>query len=169
EDVQKIVVGNVDRIESIVMRMLGLAKEKPRQKSPVNINDVIETTLPLFNAGKTVIKKNLEPIKKIQGDKEELQEVFINLLQNAVEAMPDGGEIVLRTRVENERIVVEVSDTGKGIPEDLREKIFDPFFSSRHEGTRLGLSIVYRIVREHGGEIKVESQVGKGTAVRMTF
>jgi signal transduction histidine kinase len=66
-------------------------------------------------------------------------------------------------------VVAEVADTGKGIPEEIREKIFDPFFSTRHEGVGLGLSIVYRIVREHGADIKVISEVGKGTTFRIVF
>ncbi|MFH1683467.1 MAG: ATP-binding protein, partial [Candidatus Margulisiibacteriota bacterium] len=81
----------------------------------------------------------------------------------------DGGKLNIRTYIEEGRAVAEVSDTGKGIPPEIQEKIFDPFFSSRHEGVGLGLSIAYRIIREHGGDIRVKSEVGKGTTFKILF
>ena len=80
-----------------------------------------------------------------------------------------GGILTIRTYPDDHRVAVEVSDTGKGIPPEIQEKIFDPFFSTRHEGAGLGLSIVYRIVREHGADIKVSSEVGRGTTFKILF
>jgi signal transduction histidine kinase len=115
------------------------------------------------------VKKELGAIPQIKGDPEEIQEVFVNLIQNAIDAMPAGGTLTLRTYPEKNRVVAEISDTGKGIPEDIREKIFDPFFSTRHEGVGLGLSIAYRIIREHGGDIEVSSKPGDGTTFKILF
>lgn len=160
---------HIERITGIIHRMLNLAKDKPPQETDVNINEVINASLELVPLKRIVLKKELRAIPDIKGDNEGLQEVFVNLIQNAINAMGEEGSLALRTYVENDRVVAEVEDTGKGIPEDLREKIFDPFFSTRHEGTGLGLSIAYRIIRTHGGDIKVKSQEGKGTNFKLIF
>jgi signal transduction histidine kinase len=123
----------------------------------------------MFAISRITLKQELTEVPPVKGDAEELQEVFINLIQNAIEAMPEGGTLTLRSYNEEGKVVTEVSDTGKGIPEQIRQLIFDPFFSTRHEGVGLGLSIVYRIIREHGAEIKVASEVGKGTTFRIIF
>jgi len=94
----------------------------------------------------------------------DLQEGFINLLLNALEAMPEGGRLEVESREEDGRIVVGIRDTGTGMTEEVQQKIFQPFFTTKEEmGTGLGLSIVYRIVDDHGGEIEVESVPGEGT------
>lgn len=164
-----LVVKHVDRIAGIVQRMLGLAKEKPRHDIDVNMNELIDSTLELFPISRIKVSKSLGNIPSIKGDPDSLQEIFVNLIQNAIEAMPDGGNLIINTYREDGRVGVEVSDTGKGIPEEIRERIFDPFYSTRHEGVGLGLSIVYRIVREHGGDIQVMSEVGKGSTFKLLF
>jgi signal transduction histidine kinase len=160
---------HIDRITNIVNRMLDLAKDKPKQQIMVDVIDSIESTLQLFSLARLTVEKNFNPVPEIKGDSEELQEIFVNLIQNAIEAMPEGGTLRLSTYLEDGRAAVEISDTGKGIPEELREKIFDPFFSTRHEGVGLGLSIAYRIIRQHGGDIKVTSEVGKGSTFKILF
>ena len=164
-----LVLKHIDRISGIVERMLGLAKEKPRREVEVDINEMINSTVQLFNIGNYKVEKQLSDIPLIKANCEELQEVFVNLIQNAMDAMPQGGLLTLRTYVENGRVIFEVEDAGKGIPEEIKEKIFDPFYSTRHEGVGLGLSIVYRIIREHGGDIQVKSEVGKGTTFKIIF
>ena len=165
-----LVLKHVDRIAGIVQRMLGLAKEKKRQELDVDLNDLIKTSLSCFFVSNVKFKTELGQIPAIKGDPDELQEVFVNLIQNALDAMPEGGELTLRSfKDDGGHVVIEVADTGKGIPEENREKIFDPFYSTRHEGVGLGLSIVYRIVREHGGDIKVDSTVGRGSTFRLIF
>jgi signal transduction histidine kinase len=166
---RSLVVKHIDRISGIVQRMLQLAKEKEKQEVDVRLDEMIETTLQFFTISRLSVKTDLQPVPPIKGDPEALQEVFVNLIQNALDAMGDKGELALRTYKDDGHVVAEVSDTGKGIPEEIREKIFDPFYSTRHEGVGLGLSIVHRIVREHGGSIKVESQVGKGTTFKLQF
>jgi signal transduction histidine kinase len=160
---------HIDRISGIVQRMLQLAKEKPKEEKEIDLNEVLESTLAFFPASLAVFVKDLHPLPKIKADIEELQEVFVNLVQNAIEAMPGGGRITIKTYLDDQKKIVEITDNGKGIPEELREKIFDPFFSTRHEGTGLGLSIVYRIIRQYGGNISVSSEMGKGSTFKIVF
>ncbi|MDI6732262.1 MAG: ATP-binding protein, partial [Candidatus Margulisbacteria bacterium] len=166
---QELVLRNITRVEGIVERMLGLARRKEKQNVPVNINDQIDAVIPLIPAHNVTITKELGQIPAIQGDPEQIQEVFINIIQNAIQAMPSGGQITVKTYAENTSPIIEIADNGPGIPPEIQEKIFDPFFSTRHAGTGLGLSIAYRIIREHGGDIKVTSQVGRGTTFKITF
>ena len=100
----------------------------------------------------------------------ELTEVFINIMNNALDAMPDGGRISFSTESDEKTVFISISDTGMGIPEDVKEKIFDPFFTTRRpQGTGLGLSCVYSIIKSHGGKIEVESEVGKGTTFNLNI
>jgi signal transduction histidine kinase len=152
-----LVLKHIDRISGIVQRMLQLAKKKEKQEVDVDINELIETTLQFFTFSRVVVNKELKPVPPIKGDPEAMQEVLVNLIQNALDSMGGAGELTLRTYKDDGHVTTEVSDTGKGIPEEIREKIFDPFYSTRHEGVGLGLSI------------KVESQVGKGTTFKLQF
>ena len=151
--------------------MLNLARSNNNDKTTVNLNNTIQSTLEPFNSDKIHIIANLSSrVPLIEGNQSELCEVFSNLIQNAIEFMPDGGEIKIKTHQRPDKIIVaEVTDNGPGIPKDTLEKIFDPFFSTRHEGVGLGLSIVYRIVKEHKGKIKVKSEEGKGTTFTLQF
>jgi signal transduction histidine kinase len=166
---RELVLKHVDRIAAIVQRMLAMAKEKPRQEVDVDINECINCALQLITISRVTLKKDLDLVPLIKGDPVEIEEVFVNLLQNAIHAMPDGGTLMVRSYIDEGRAVVEIADTGQGIPPELQEKIFDPFFSTRHEGVGLGLSIAYRIIREHGGDIRVKSEVGKGTMFKLLF
>jgi two-component system NtrC family sensor kinase len=105
----------------------------------------------------------------IHGNVGEVEQIFLNLLINARQAMPDGGRIDITIRVEEETAIVRVSDTGEGIPEGYLERIFDPFFTTREEegGTGLGLSIIYGIIEKHNGRIEVESNEGLGTSFEL--
>jgi len=100
----------------------------------------------------------------------ELTDVFINIMNNALDAMPDGGRISFSTDRDENTVSVSVSDTGKGMPEDVKKKIFDPFFTTRRPlGTGLGMSCVYSIIKSHGGKIEVESEVGEGTTINLNI
>jgi PAS domain S-box-containing protein len=122
------------------------------------------------------VLRDIQPVPTVKANESRLGQVFLNLLLNAAQAIPDGAaaehEIRIRTRTDGlGRAVVEVSDTGRGIPEDLRARVFDPFFTTRPvgEGTGLGLSICLGIVRSLGGEILLESEVGKGSTFRVAL
>jgi signal transduction histidine kinase len=101
------------------------------------------------------------------GDAEKLRQVVLNLVVNALEAMKDGGVLTVRAAPDLDRIVVSVEDTGPGIPAEVRAQVFDPFFTTKEAGTGLGLSIVRKIVDQHAGDVRLESEVGKGTTVRV--
>ncbi len=106
----------------------------------------------------------------IMGDAGELREVLVNMVFNAVDAMPDGGTLTLSTQEATDDVVLTVADTGTGMGEDVRSRIFDPFFTTKGKaGMGLGLSVSYGIIRRHEGRVEVESEVGKGTTFRMTF
>ncbi|MBU1161010.1 MAG: HAMP domain-containing histidine kinase, partial [Proteobacteria bacterium] len=112
-------------------------------------------------------------ILMIKGDDRELQQCFLNLIFNAIEAMPKSGQLQIISELEDDKknVRVEVRDTGYGIPEENLEHIFDPFFTTKGEGkgTGLGLSIVYGVTKNHKGHIKINSKVGEGSSFVLTF
>jgi len=112
-----------------------------------------------------------QPLPPIRARRSEIDQVFINLISNAVQSMKGKGKLTLATRVQGESVAASISDTGCGIPKALLHRIFDPFFTTKEpgEGTGLGLSIVYRIVTKYGGKISVESEEGTGTTFTVTF
>ena len=168
-------IKHVDRIENIVDKMLHLSKEKERTEMGVDLNKLIEDYLIEFipTLGKVTVIKDLKPIPQIIGIADDLHQVLTNFVDNALHAMPDGGTLTIKTYTTTEdhiqRVAVEISDTGIGIAEKNIEKIFDPFFSTRHEGTGLGLSISHKIIETHKGKIEVQSQEGKGTTFKIIF
>jgi signal transduction histidine kinase len=99
----------------------------------------------------------------------QMEQMFLNLVLNAIEAMPEGGMLTLKTRVRDDQVVAEVTDNGSGISEGVRERIFDPFFTTREvgEGTGLGLAVSDSIVAAHGGTLEVESRLGEGSTFRV--
>jgi signal transduction histidine kinase len=114
---------------------------------------------------------DLAPVPPLYAQGERLQQVFINIILNALDAMPAGGELRVRLSLENEAAVVRISDTGTGIKPEHRSRIFDPFFTTKGvgKGTGLGLSISYAIVKEHDGRIDVQSEVGRGSTFIITL
>lgn len=114
--------------------------------------------------GRVEIIEEYGEIPKMIGDPNQLKQVFVNIINNAIHAMPEGGKLHIITSSLNDTISVIFSDTGEGIPDDVLPRIFEPFFTTKREkGTGLGLSISYRIIQDHGGRIDVESEEGKGT------
>ena len=158
------------RAAKIVNGLLNLARPAQVDSGPCDINGVINDVLSLlehqFRTGSIQVRKELAPGAPIvQGVEHKLQQVFLNLFLNARDAMPKGGWLTIVTRPEADGAVVEVGDTGGGIPPEQLSRIYDPFFTTKEigKGTGLGLSITYGIVQEHGGTITCESQVGHGT------
>jgi PAS domain S-box-containing protein len=142
----------------------------------VNLNGVVSDVLSLlehqFDAQRLKVRRELgEGPILVMGFEHKLQQVFLNLFLNAKDAMPKGGWLSILTRVDGDRVVVEVSDTGSGIPHDHLTRIYDPFFTTKAigQGTGLGLSVTYGIVREHQGTIDCDSGVGQGTKFRLEF
>ena len=164
------------RAAKIVNGLLNLARPAHVDSGPVEINGVINDVLSLlehqFRGGRIQVRKELAPLgPTVMGIEYKLQQVFLNLFLNARDAMPKGGWLSIATRSEEGEAVIEVSDTGSGIPADYLSRIYDPFFTTKDigKGTGLGLSITYGIVQEHGGAIACESSVGQGTKVTLTL
>ncbi len=114
--------------------------------------------------------EGIREISKVHCNPTEIREVLINIIHNALDAMPDGGNISFSTWNKHDAVFVSVSDTGKGMTEDVRKKVFDPFFTTRRPmGTGLGMSICYGMIKRHGGKIEVKSEVGKGSTFTIQF
>ena len=158
------------RAAKIVNGLLNLARPAQVDSGPCDINVVINDVLSLlehqFRTGSIQVRKELAASAPlVQGIEHKLQQVFLNLFLNARDAMPKGGWLTIVTRQDRNGAVVEVADTGSGIPAEQLSRIYDPFFTTKAigKGTGLGLSITYGIVQEHGGSITCDSQVDKGT------
>ena len=167
----------------LVSKLLNFARRKEMEIVPFDLNRVVEDTLTMVSRmipKNVAVKKELsEPLTSIEGDVSQIEQVLLNLILNAVDAMPEGGEITIRTQEislpDRRRYLVHlppgryvhlsVADTGVGIPQEHLPHIFEPFYTTkeRGKGTGLGLAMVYGIVKEHKGEITVESKVGEGT------
>jgi len=158
------------RAAKIVNGLLNLARPAQVDSGPCDINAVINDVLTLlehqFRTGSIQVRKELAAVPPtVQGIEHKLQQVFLNLFLNSRDAMPKGGWLTIVTRADAHGAVIEVGDTGTGIPAEQLSRIYDPFFTTKEigKGTGLGLSITYGIVQEHGGTITCESQVGQGT------
>jgi signal transduction histidine kinase len=136
---------------------------------PVAVSQVLEDVA-LFSrtfasrAHVEIIERYSDTAPDVVADPEQLKQVFVNLISNAVQAMPGGGTLTIETGAEEGFVFIRFSDTGPGISDGVRDKIFNPFVSTRDDGTGLGLTIVHRIVDEHDGHIEVTSEPGDGTA-----
>jgi PAS domain S-box-containing protein len=146
------------------------------ERGPVDINIVINDVLALlehqFEMHRIKVRRELSDTPVVLlGMEHKLQQVFLNLFLNAKDAMPRGGWLSVATRMEGDRVIVEVGDTGSGIPSEYLARIYDPFFTTKAlgQGTGLGLSITYGIVREHEGAIDCESSVGQGTRFTLSL
>ncbi len=170
-DILEDIMTQTERASKIVRNLLEFSREKAPSISLIHFKDVIDSTARLIENElrikgvhlETCVGKNLP---EILGDMHKLQQVFLNLFINAIQAMPEGGLIHLDTREEPKGYIrIDVSDTGQGIPQDKIDKIFDPFFTTKAvgQGTGLGLSIVYSIIKKHGGHLEVKSKPGVGT------
>ena len=164
--------GEIDRLDTIITQFLHAIRPSPPQFKPESLNDVVQTTLrslepELDNRGLNVKTKLARQLSITPIDPTQIQQVLVNLIKNAMQAMSRGGTLTLQTGEGAEEVWVSVSDTGGGIPQEQINRIFDPFFTTKKKGTGLGLMIVQRIVRAHGGRIELESQVGRGTTFRI--
>jgi PAS domain S-box-containing protein len=172
------------RAGRMISKLLGFARKSKHERTPINLNDVVYETIKLLEQ---VIKKSIDlsveldnRLPLIQGDVNQMEQVIMNFLVNARDAMPNGGRIIIKTQARTvlkympdvppyvppgEYVQISVSDTGTGIPEDIKNKIFEPFFTTKEQGkgTGLGLSMVYGAIKDHQGYLSVESTVGVGS------
>lgn len=164
----EVISREIEKIDLIITRFLGFVKQKSLQVSEINVNTLMDRVLSLCSFDITnndiVLQKDMtETLPHIKGDRALLEHVFLNLILNAVQAMPNGGEINISSKADDGFVEVVISDKGGGIPSNIRSKVFEPFFTTKENGTGLGLSIVYNIVKSHGGKVFFDSSEGAGT------
>jgi signal transduction histidine kinase len=169
KDFKDVVPRQLDRINEIVEKLLTLSRPPKLEKKKIDINVLLNEIVRLVE--KQALKQRVEIVKSFEdlpqtlADPEQLTQAFLNLILNAIQSMPDGGQIEIRTKfMGTDRIVVEIIDNGMGIPKEKRSKIFDPFYTTKAGGSGLGLSVTQKIIIDHHGKIEVDSEVGKGTA-----
>jgi len=164
--------GEIARLDYIVTQFLGAIRPAPPQFKLCSLNEVVEKTLELLrpeieNRGVTVKTRLARHLTATPVDAAQLQQVLVNLVKNAGQAMTTGGTLTLQTGETSEDVWMSVSDTGGGIPQEQINRIFEPFYTTKKKGTGLGLMIVQRIVRAHSGRIELDSHVGRGTTFRI--
>lgn len=164
------------RCDAIAENLLMFSRPSPSEPRPVHIEDVLEEVLAIleYELTKSQITcvKDLDPsIPATVADPAQLRQVFMNLMINAKEAMPGGGTLTLSTHLENKNVVAGISDSGRGITQDLLARIFEPLFTTKPdgEGTGLGLYVARHVLTEHGGKLEVSSRLGEGTTFSVTL
>jgi len=164
-----IIINETIRCKGIIQDLLSFSREREPEKVPTNLNPIIEKVLDLLQntldaKGISVIKDLRPDILPCPMDPNQIQQVILNLLLNAMDAVRENGTITIRSYVDNlnKCIVGEIADSGCGISEEVLPKIFDPFYSTKSKGTGLGLAVSYGIIQNHGGELKVFSKMGEG-------
>ena len=192
-EILQIIVEEVNRLDGVVAQFLDYSRPMSpgasEKLTPTDLNDVLARTIKLIEGSlppNVRLETSFEPeLPRILGDAEQLKQVFINLALNAVQAMPDGGRLVVRTRRPRQplelglsdaspryaadQVEVRFADTGAGIPEEAKDRIFIPFYTTKSKGTGLGLAISQRIVKAHGGSIEVQSRFGEGSEFILRF
>jgi PAS domain S-box-containing protein len=169
------IISQVERITKVMNQLLSFARRRAPERRAVDLREIIESGLEMFDErlARRQMKVEVEfaeTCPPVQADADQMSQVLINLLVNAIDAMPGGGRVRIRVRpVELDVVEWTITDTGSGMPSDVLEKIFDPFFTTKEfgAGTGLGLTVVRGIMEEHGGSISVESEPGKGTTFKM--
>ena len=172
------IIGQIRQIELLMRNLLNFARPVAAQPAVVNINKILERTIyfiekhPSFSshdARKQIVRELDDHLPDIIADPQQMQQVFLNLFLNAADAAPEGGKITVKTCHDKTEgtIAIELHDTGKGIPDELTEKIFQPFFTTKGKGTGLGLAVSKRIVEEHGGAITASNSASGGAVFRI--
>jgi two-component system, sporulation sensor kinase E len=164
--------GEINRLDYIITQFLQAIRPVPPQLKPDSLNEVVEKTLGLLrpeleNRGLTITTKLVRRLAAAPLDATQMQQVLVNLIKNAMQAMTRGGVLTLQTGGNDDGVWVSVTDTGGGIPQEQINRIFEPFYTTKKKGSGLGLMIVQRIVRAHNGRIELESHVGQGTTFRI--
>jgi PAS domain S-box-containing protein len=166
QETLEILEQEVARSERITGELLDFARARPPSRQEADLNQIVQETLSRIEIplGVEVVTRLAADLPRILADPGQLDQVFDNLIHNAVQAMPEGGRLTMSTRRESEGwVAASIVDTGVGIPRENREKIFEPLFTTRAKGIGLGLAIVQTLVEGHGGTIEVGSEVGEGT------
>jgi nitrogen fixation/metabolism regulation signal transduction histidine kinase len=164
-------LAEISNLKTIIGRFSEFSKMPPPQLQPVQVNEILRGVVKLFQAqlqapGRAPIACKLEFDENLQiiaADRDLLHRALSNLVLNAMDAMPNGGTLTLRTRRDNGKVIIDVADTGAGLTREECDRIFTPYYTSKQHGTGLGLAIVQSVVSDHGGRISVHSEPGRGT------
>jgi len=174
----KVISEEIDQIDTIVQNFLEFSRPPKLKMQQVSPSEVVNLVVQLLRRrlaanNVTISVERLRPLPEIQADPEQLKEVLVNLVVNACEAMTAGGAIRITEELQRsdnrQQVVIRLQDEGPGIPEALKDRVFQPFFTTKEEGTGLGLSIAARIIEEHGGWLSLNSREGQGTAFTITL
>jgi two-component system NtrC family sensor kinase len=162
------------RLAEMLRKMLSFSKPEEEERQPADINNLLDEILLLHE--KQLREHSIRissffegSLSTVYASKNQLRQVFLNMISNARDAMPDGGTLTVKTRSDGENVQVEISDTGMGIRKENLSKIFDTFFTTKDsvKDVGLGLSVCYGFIKDHGGDIKVESEWGSGTTFKI--
>jgi PAS domain S-box-containing protein len=166
-----IIVKEVARLESILKEILGFVKEARLSREYINFNVLVDDVLQLMASDieerGIVIVRDYNPSPDIYIDPHRVKEAIVNIVSNAIQSITGSGSVYITTYIEKNDAVLEIRDTGRGIPEADLPFIFNPFFTTKSSGTGLGLAITHRIIQEHNGRVEVETTVDKGTIFRV--
>lgn len=163
---------DIDRVNKIITNILQFSRPMETNPSLLKVDDTLHSLVLLMKTiadDKKVVLHHIENNTEIFVDRDHLRQILLNLILNGMNAMPDGGELILSSFQRDDDVTIMISDTGVGMEDAVMEKIFDPFYTTRAEGTGLGLSIVHQLVVQNNGEIDVNSIKGKGTEFSITF
>jgi len=174
-------VDEIRRIELLLKSLLNFAKPPKLQLLQTDVNDLLEKTISFSLQHPSLTRKNSLPIKIIRdfdhalpetmADPMQLQQIFLNLMLNAIEAMPAGGALAVKTSYDAvmNSVNIAIADTGQGIEQSMLDRIFEPFFTTKRKGSGLGLAVTRRLIEQHGGDVYVESSPEKGTVFNISL
>jgi PAS domain S-box-containing protein len=170
----KVLHRHAQRVATITNSLLSFARQSPQERGPVNLNDVVAAVLvlvgPQYERQGVRLHTELRPsLEVVLGQTSALQQVVLNLVTNAAQAMPTGGDVTITTTLEDGKVRLVVADTGPGIPPEHLSRIFEPFFTTKPSGTGLGLSVTYGILNDHNATVEVDSAPGGGARFVLTF
>ena len=170
----RVLDSEIDRLDSVVKRFLDFTRPPDMHQEESSLKEILEEVLaverPEFDKANVKVETRLaSDVPKVLADKPLLKQALLNLLVNAIEAMPGGGQLLLTLRRHQEMAEIEIRDTGRGIPPEHRQRIFQLFFTTRPGGSGIGLASTFRTVQFHNGSIEFESEVGRGTTFRVAL
>ena len=170
----RIIYDESRRLDVILTNILNFARPTEQAMGEFDAASVARQTIELMTIGSgergITIELDIEPhLPKASGNAENLKQCLINLVKNSLEAIPDGGTLTLRAARRNNFVRIEVEDTGRGIPAELQDKIFSPFFTTKNKGSGLGLAMTRKAIEEMGGKVSLESTQGKGTRITLSL
>ena len=166
------ILEEIERIDVIVKGFMDFAHPAVLNRVPYNLNQVLQEVLDLMEANLnhhqiSLIKKFAPNLPSVSLDRDKLKQAFMNIVLNAMDAMPDGGTLEILTLQGSDKVRIDVVDTGGGIPPEDLNRLFEPFFTTKSQGTGLGLANAKRVLEQHGGDIRSKSVVGGGTTMSL--